>query len=104
MKTLLIIASLAAASLLSSCQAPASASASAVPTSAISCSKCGTVYFKSPSSTAAAGGKGYVVLKSSSKMTCPDCDNQVVAWAKTGSFTEHVCKTCGTTLRHCTSH
>jgi ribosomal protein S27E len=102
MKTLIIIASLAAASFLSSCSAPAPVAAA--PTSAISCSKCGTVYFKSPSTTAAAGGKGYVVLKSSSKMTCPDCDNQVIAWVKTGAFTEHVCKTCGTTLKHCSSH
>ena len=84
---------------LASCQAT-----SAAPTSAISCAKCGTVYFKSPSTTAAAAGKGYVTLKSSSKMSCPDCDNKVVAWVKTGTFTEHTCKTCGGAMKHCASH
>lgn len=108
MKTQLIrslILSLAALGTLAlaSCQATSAASSSA-PTSAISCAKCGTVFFKSPSTTAAAGGKGYVTLKSSSKMTCPDCDNKVIAWVKTGAFTEHVCKTCGGAMKHCSTH
>jgi len=37
-------------------------------------------------------------------MTCPDCENKVVAWVKGGSFTEHTCKTCGGAMKHCSSH
>jgi len=84
---------------LASCQAT-----SAAPTSALTCSKCATVYFKSPSVTSAAGDKGFVTLKSSSKMNCPDCENRVIAWAKKGEFTQHTCKTCGGALSHCSSH
>ncbi len=38
-----------------SCQAPSS-----TPTSAVSCNKCGTVYFKAPSTSSGSGGKGFV--------------------------------------------
>ncbi len=83
---------------LSSCQAPPSA-----PTSAVSCDKCGTVHFKAyvPGSPY---GKGIATLTDSSRMTCPDCENQVVAMLKSGIVTKHVCKSCGGTLRHCKQH
>lgn len=100
MKTLLMIVTLGVAAFLTSCQAPAGA----VPHSAITCNKCNTVYFKSPSVASAAGDKGFVTLKSSSSMTCPDCENKVIAWAKKGEFTEHTCKTCGGAMKHCSSH
>ncbi|MFZ2282087.1 MAG: hypothetical protein WAW39_30105 [Prosthecobacter sp.] len=97
--TILVLATFATM-LLASCAPP-----SATPTSAISCTKCGTVYFKTPSLSASSpGGKGFVTLRSSSSMTCPDCENKVIAWVKTGSFTQHVCKTCGGAMSHCTSH
>ena len=103
MKTrLLLLATLAAAGFLSSCAAPTHASST--PRSALTCSKCHTVYFKSPSVTTAAGDKGFVTLKSSSKMSCADCENKVVSWVKTGTFTEHVCKTCGGAMKHCSMH
>ena len=104
MKILLMVGSLGIASLMTSCQAP---SHSSTPTSAVSCSKCGTVYFKAPatSGVGAAGMKGgFVTLKSASRMSCPDCENKVIAWVKTGTFTQHVCATCGGTMHHCTSH
>lgn len=88
-----------AAVALASCQAPPS-----TPSSAVSCSKCGTVSFKSPSTSSLSAGKGYITLKSSSHMTCPDCENKVVAWAKGGAFTEHTCKSCGGAMKHCTVH
>lgn len=99
--TLLSLAAFASL-LLASCAAP-----SATPTSAVSCTKCGTIYFKTPATAGAgaAGAKsGFITLKSSSRMSCPDCENKVIAWVKTGSFTQHVCKTCGGTMHHCTSH
>lgn len=102
MKTKLIrslFLSLAAVALVS-CQAPSSAS----PTSAVSCSKCGTVSFMAPSTPAGSWNKGFVTLKSSTRMTCPDCENKVIAWAKSGAFTEHTCKSCGGAMQHCKRH
>ena len=98
-----MISGLAVAGLMTSCQAPAHANMH-TPNSAISCTKCGTVYFKSPTVTSAPGDKGFITLKSSSHMTCPDCDNKVVGWVKTGTFTQHVCKSCGGAMKHCTNH
>ncbi len=104
--TLLGIAALGILAL-TSCQAPAHHH---TPSSAVSCSKCGTVWFKSPAPTSGsggsnmAGGKGFVALQSSSRMSCPDCENKVTAWAKTGNFVEHTCKSCGGAMHHCTNH
>lgn len=84
--------------LLASCQATSSA-----PHSAVTCSKCHTVHFMSPSSTGP-GPKGLVTLKHSDSMSCADCENQVIAMLKNGSLTKHACKTCGGTLHHCTGH
>lgn len=98
--TLLGIAALSTLAL-ASCQAPAKCH---MPTSAITCSKCGTVSFMAPSTSALSGGKSYITLKSASRMDCPDCENKVVAWAKGGAFTEHTCKSCGGAMKHCTSH
>lgn len=84
-----------------SCQGPAKCH---MPASAVSCSKCATVYFKSPTVTSAPGDKGFVTLRSASSMNCPECENKVVAWAKKGEFTEHTCKSCGGAMKHCTNH
>ena len=84
---------------LASCQAPSSA-----PTAAVSCDKCGTIHFRAPSTGYGPGSKGIVTLRDASRMSCPDCENQVIAMMKTGSLTKHVCKSCGGALRHCTQH
>ena len=94
-KTLLLVASFGMAGLLSSCQAPAT------PQSAVTCSKCHTIHLMVPSVSAAPGNKGMVTLRHADSMSCPDCQNQVVAMLKTGSLTKHVCKSCGGTLHHC---
>ena len=62
---------------LASCQAPSSA-----PTAAVSCDKCGTVHFKAPSTGYGPGSKGIVTLRDASRMSCPDCENQVIAMMK----------------------
>jgi hypothetical protein len=101
----IIIAIMAVSALtLVSCQATAAKHASCCPTSAVTCSKCHTVTFKSPSVTTAPGDKGIVTLHSSSHMSCPDCETKLVAWAKKGELPEHACKTCGGTLHHCSTH
>ena len=87
-----------------SCQATTSKHASCCPTSAVTCSKCHTVWFKSPTVTTAPGDKGIVTLHSASHMSCPDCENKAIAWAKKGELIEHTCKSCGGTLHHCKAH
>lgn len=102
--TLIITAALGTL-LLASCQAPSSS-----PTSAVSCDKCHTIHFMAPATggggaPGAAGLKGgFVTLRHADSMSCPDCENQIIAMLKTGSLTKHVCKSCGGTLRHCTQH
>lgn len=101
--TLLGLAALGTLALVS-CQAPAITHA---PASAVSCSKCHTIHFNAPATggVGAAGAKGGIVtLRHADSMSCPDCENQVIAMLKTGSLTKHVCKTCGGTLHHCTQH
>lgn len=90
--------------LLASCQAQSSA-----PTAAVSCDKCKTIHFLAPytggGGVGAAGMKGgFVTLRHADSMSCPDCENKVIAMLKTGSLTQHVCSSCGGTLRHCTQH
>ncbi len=95
--TLIVTAALGTL-LLASCQ-----SSSSAPSSAVHCDKCHTIHFMAPSITGT-GPKGIVTLKHSDSMSCPDCENQVIAMLKNGSLTKHVCKSCGGTLRHCTQH
>lgn len=95
---LLGIAALSTLALVS-CQAPSS-----TPNSAVSCSQCGTVYFQAPSTSSAPVNKGYVSLKPAGVMDCADCENKVVGMINKVSMSEHTCKTCGGTLRHCSRH
>lgn len=105
MKTKLIRSSLLGLAVLgtlvlASCQATPTA-----PTSAVTCDKCGTVHFKAAvPASAGSTGKGLITLKDSSRMSCPDCESQVLAMLKSGVATKHVCKSCGGNLSHCTSH
>ncbi|MBE7496141.1 MAG: hypothetical protein HS117_14455 [Verrucomicrobiaceae bacterium] len=85
--------------LLASCQAPPSG-----PKTAVSCDKCHTIHYMAPSSGTNPGTKGIVTLRHASSMSCPDCENKVVALLKSGSVTRHSCASCGGTLHHCTQH
>lgn len=98
MKTLLLTSILGLAGLLTSCQ-----TSTGIPESAVTCDKCRTVYFKAPASMPP-GNKGFLTLRDASSMDCPDCENQVISWVKTGSLTRHVCKSCGGSLSHCRRH
>ena len=97
-QTLLLAGIFGLASLMTSCQ-----STSASPTSAVTCSKCKTVWVKTPQQ--AGGGKigGYTVLKNTKSMVCPDCESAVATFFKTGSLKHH-CNSCGDTLTHCEAH
>jgi ribosomal protein S27E len=90
--------------LLASCQAPSSG-----PKAAVHCDKCHTIHFLAPTTggggVGGAGLKGgFVTLRHADSMSCPDCENKVVAMLKGGSITRHTCASCGGTLRHCSHH
>ncbi|MFO1482759.1 MAG: hypothetical protein U1F71_05270 [Verrucomicrobiaceae bacterium] len=84
---------------LASCQAPSSA-----PHHAVTCDKCRTVHFMAPSVGAGPGNKGVLTLRHADSMSCPDCENHLVAMLKGGNLTKHTCKSCGGTLYHCMHH
>lgn len=84
---------------LASCQATSSA-----PGSALTCDKCTTVYFKSPTKSGPGGKEGLITLRKAGSMACPDCDNQASAWIKGSSVIKHTCKSCGGTMNHCVRH
>jgi hypothetical protein len=94
--------------LLASCQAP---QRHYVPSSAVGCSKCATIWFNAPASYAGSGGSnpaggkgGLIALRSAGSMSCPDCQNNVIAILKSGSLTRHACASCGGKLYHCIKH
>lgn len=84
---------------LASCQAPSSA-----PSSALTCDKCTTIYFKAPTRSGPGGKDGIITLRRAGTMSCPDCDNVALSWIKGGSLLKHTCKSCGGTLHHCLRH
>ncbi len=84
---------------LASCQAPPS-----TPSSALTCDKCSTVYFKSPTRSGPGAKEGLITLRTAGSMSCPDCDNQAVAWVRGSSLVKHTCKSCGGTMNHCLRH
>ena len=99
-KTLLLAATFAAASLMTSCQT----SAGAAPASAVTCDKCKTVWVKTPQQIGPTGKtSAYVALKSEKAMACPDCESAAATFFKTGSL-KHSCSHCGGALVHCESH
>ena len=78
-------------------------SQAATPSTAVTCEKCHTVYFKAPGPLTPAN-KGFVALHTASRMECKDCETRIIAWVKTGTLTTQVCKSCGGTLQCCTQH
>ena len=69
---------------------------------AVMCSKCKTVWVKTPM-TVGAPGKGYTVYRDQKTMACPDCESAVATFFKTGSLKHH-CAHCGDTMAHCEAH
>ena len=97
LNSLFLIGVLGAAMMLSACQ-----TAPQYPTSAITCSKCKTVWVSTPGG----GGKpgsGYYALRSSKQMVCPGCQDAILTFLRTGQLKHH-CNICGGTLDHCTAH
>lgn len=96
-KTLLLTGILGLASLIPSCQ-----TTSATGNSAVTCSKCKTVWVSSPTAIGPSR-KPYIVYRDKKIMTCPDCESAAATFFKTGSLKHH-CAHCGDTLAHCETH
>lgn len=73
--------------------------------SAVMCDKCKTVWVKQPSNMGGAGkGSGVVTTyRDAQVMQCPECENAIVTFVKTGQL-KHRCSHCGGTMTHCTKH
>ncbi len=72
--------------------------------SAVMCDKCKTVWVKRPIDTfAGRKGGGVTTYRDAKAMKCPDCENAIVTFMKTGQL-KHRCSHCGGTMTHCTTH
>lgn len=72
--------------------------------SAVTCDKCKTVWVKRPSNIGGAGkGGGVTTYRDNQAMKCPDCENAIATFVKTGQL-KHRCNHCGGTMTHCTAH
>lgn len=69
------------------------------PESAVVCPKCEMVWIEYPDPDDPYRVETIPVQD----MRCPDCESAALHFFSTGE-TDHVCKTCGTGLIHCTSH
>jgi hypothetical protein len=87
---------LAAIVSLSACQ---TASSTAGPTEAVTCSKCQMVAYKRTGIV----GKQLQVLRGEN-MTCPDCKSMAENYFSKHVSLKHTCSTCGGTVAHCTVH
>ena len=75
------------------------------PGTAVMCDKCKTVWVKRPSNIGGVGkgGGGVTTYRDAKVMQCPDCENAIVTFVKTGQL-QHRCTRCGGTMTHCTVH
>ncbi len=73
--------------------------------SAVMCDKCKTVWVKQPSNMGGTskGGGGVTTYRDAQVMQCPDCENAIITFVKTGQL-KHRCSHCGGTLTHCMKH
>jgi hypothetical protein len=69
--------------------------------SAVSCDKCKTVWVQRASQAGGIGKSGSaIIFRNEKAMECPDCENAVVTFFKTGKL-KHRCDHCGGTMLHC---
>jgi hypothetical protein len=83
---------------LSSCQ---TASSTAGPTEAVTCSKCQMVAFKRYGQ---ARDKRNIQVLSGTAMTCPDCKSMASNYFSKTVSLKHTCPSCGGAIAHCTVH
>jgi hypothetical protein len=68
---------------------------------AMRCDKCQVTWVKSPYNADKRGGIAY---RDTQKMTCPDCEERMSNFFKTGKITEHHCNACGGNMTACATH
>ena len=101
LKSLVLAVSVPAVILLAGCQSGGAkaASADAMSTKGVMCSKCQVTYVQLPNSQ-----KNRVVGYSTRKsMECPECKSAAENFFATGKL-EHTCKLCGDSMAVCESH
>lgn len=89
----LLFAAIAAGLATTGCQTTTSGPTRA----AVGCDKCRTVWV--PGS----GPGKYSSYSTSNRMVCPDCVSAVKNYFETGEL-KHTCASCGSALKHCTTH
>lgn len=93
LKAGLIVSAIFAGLAMSGCETTAGSSAR----TAVGCEKCKTVWVPGAGPSKATG---YQMTK---RMVCPDCVSAVENYFKTGEL-KHTCASCGSALKHCTTH
>jgi hypothetical protein len=69
--------------------------------SAVSCDRCKTVWVQRVSQAGGIGKSGSAIIYRNEKaMQCPDCENAIATFFKTGKLKHH-CDHCGGTMIHC---
>lgn len=69
------------------------------------CDKCKTAWVRLRTNIGGGGkgGRGVTTYHDARVMKCPERDNAIVAFVKTGQL-QHRCTHCGGTMTHCTVH
>ena len=70
---------------------------------AVMCDKCQTVWVKRAQNIGTSNKGGTTIYRNEKVMQCPDCENAIVTFFKTGEL-KHRCTHCGGTMTHCTQH
>ena len=68
---------------------------------AMRCDKCQVTWVKSLYNADKHGGVAY---RDTQKMTCPDCEERMSNFFKTGKIVEHHCNACGGNMIACETH
>ena len=92
---------------LAGCQSGGGNAAAAAPShemapEAMRCDKCQVTWVKTPYK----GGHGASAIqyRDTQKMTCPDCEEKMSNFFKTGKIMEHHCNACGGNMAACETH
>ena len=82
-------------------EASATAPSHEMAPNAMRCDKCQVTWVKTPYNVDKRGGIAY---RDTKKMECPDCEERMSNFFKTGRITEHHCNACGGNMMACETH
>ncbi len=98
--TKITVLAAAAALLISSCTSMRPQSGT-TRVSGLTCDKCEAIWLPTVAATGKPGS-GYHTYRMSRKMVCPDCENIMATFMRTGKFS-HSCPSCGGQITRCTA-